>query len=509
MTVKKHQMPLYLGTYAERILETLVAEAAGSLWLETDTSDLYVWDGNSWAYVGGTSSLALDDLNDVYISSPSDGNVLGYVGSVGLWEAITVTGMGGGALEDLTDVNINSPSNGQALVWDSSSSVWENATLEGALSNKPALVLTSGSSVDNSCGKNGSESGHSNVSAVYYPHTFQLLTGVKFTPDADANYRFYLAEYDGTEIAATSYSSCTSGTEKTFTLTTAVLLTPYKIFRIGIQRETGTGAYPYRTSALDTIYGYFTGGYFESTYYSGNPLAIKVTITPYTPTVENVGGSSGADASDITYTPSTLTDWDGDADPGNVDDALDQLANNVDEHLSAAAPHSGHELISNKGAVSGYAPLDATQKIPTANLGGAGASGSNFLRGDQTWAVPSGLSDGNVFFVIDGGGSVIVTGSKGYVICPFSGTITGWTILGDIAGSIVIDVKKSTYASFPSTTSIAGTEKPTLAGVQKNQDLSLGSWTTALTAGDILEFVVDSVAIVTRVQLSIKITKTS
>lgn len=37
------------------------------------------------------------------------------------------------------------------------------------------------------------------------------------------------------------------------------------------------------------------------------------------------------DASAITYTPSVLTDWDGDADPGNVDDALDQLAERVDD----------------------------------------------------------------------------------------------------------------------------------------------------------------------------------
>lgn len=37
------------------------------------------------------------------------------------------------------------------------------------------------------------------------------------------------------------------------------------------------------------------------------------------------------DAADVTYTPTTLTDWDSDADPGNVDDALDQLAERVDD----------------------------------------------------------------------------------------------------------------------------------------------------------------------------------
>ncbi len=37
------------------------------------------------------------------------------------------------------------------------------------------------------------------------------------------------------------------------------------------------------------------------------------------------------DAADVTYTPTTAADWDGDADPGNVDDALDQLAERVDD----------------------------------------------------------------------------------------------------------------------------------------------------------------------------------
>ena len=32
------------------------------------------------------------------------------------------------------------------------------------------------------------------------------------------------------------------------------------------------------------------------------------------------------DAGDVVFTPEIAADWDGGADPGNVDDALDQLA---------------------------------------------------------------------------------------------------------------------------------------------------------------------------------------
>ena len=55
------------------------------------------------------------------------------------------------------------------------------------------------------------------------------------------------------------------------------------------------------------------------------------------------GGS--VDASDVTYTPADDTDWDGDADPGNADDAFDQLAERVDD-LEAG------------GGASGKLPLD-------------------------------------------------------------------------------------------------------------------------------------------------------
>ena len=38
---------------------------------------------------------------------------------------------------------------------------------------------------------------------------------------------------------------------------------------------------------------------------------------------------AAVDAADVTYTPVDATDWDTDTDPGNVDDALDQLANRL------------------------------------------------------------------------------------------------------------------------------------------------------------------------------------
>ena len=48
------------------------------------------------------------------------------------------------------------------------------------------------------------------------------------------------------------------------------------------------------------------------------------------------------DAADVTYTPTVATDWDGDADPGDVDNALDQLAERVDDMENTALADHDH-----------------------------------------------------------------------------------------------------------------------------------------------------------------------
>lgn len=118
-------------------------------------------------------------------------------------------------------------------------------------------------------------------------------------------------------------------------------------------------------------------------------------------------------------------------------------------------------------------------------------------------------STGSFGITIDGGGSAITTGVKGYITIPYAGTITGWDIFADTSGSIVVDVWKDTYANFPPTVAdtIAGTEKPTLSSATKNQDTNLTTWTTSVTANDVIAFNVDSVSTVTRVNLIIYINK--
>jgi hypothetical protein len=112
-----------------------------------------------------------------------------------------------------------------------------------------------------------------------------------------------------------------------------------------------------------------------------------------------------------------------------------------------------------------------------------------------------------ITYIIDGGGSVPATGAKGQISVPMACTITGWVITADQSGSAVVDVLRSTYAGFPSTSSIAGTSKPTLSSAQKNEDLVLTNWgSTSIVGGDEIQFNLNSVTTCTRLNITLNIT---
>ena len=97
-------------------------------------------------------------------------------------------------------------------------------------------------------------------------------------------------------------------------------------------------------------------------------------------------------------------------------------------------------------------------------------------------------------FVVDAGSAPMSSGIKGEMTLDVSGKIESWTIIGDQSAQVQFDIKKVDYANFPNFSSICGTEKPTLGNIgagttqRINQNTTLSTWNTALTAGDILQF---------------------
>lgn len=146
--------------------------------------------------------------------------------------------------------------------------------------------------------------------------------------------------------------------------------------------------------------------------------------------------------------------------------------------------------------------LAANQVLATPN----GSTGSVGLRALTSADLPTNGLVSSVGTVVDGGGFVLTTGQKGYIYCPYAGTIAAATLIGDVSGSIVVDVWKSAYSTVPTVANtITAAAKPTLSSAQTSQNTTLTGWTTTVNAGDVFGFNIDSVSGIRRIALSLTV----
>ena len=118
------------------------------------------WDVTKWDRVkvmdeisqgGGSSTLA--GLNDVDLSSPTDGQVLGYNGITNKWENVTGGGGGGSStFAGLNDVNVTGVQNGDIARYNSTTGKWTDSSdltdLELSVSQLSSSVLSIAGDVD-------------------------------------------------------------------------------------------------------------------------------------------------------------------------------------------------------------------------------------------------------------------------------------------------------------------------------------------------------------------------
>lgn len=180
--------------------------------------------------------------------------------------------------------------------------------------------------------------------------------------------------------------------------------------------------------------------------------------------------------------------------------------------LDAAAAHAA-SAVSNTpaGTVAATTVQAAIDELATDY---ASADSTHVAAADPhtVYALESALTNGKIraiTFVVDGGGSAITTGLKGDLEIPFACTINAATLLADQSGSIVWDLWKDVYSSYPPTIAdtIVAAAKPTISAAAKSQDTTLTGWSTAIAAGDTLRFNIDSCSTITRCTLSLKVTE--
>lgn len=100
---------------------------------------------------------------------------------------------------------------------------------------------------------------------------------------------------------------------------------------------------------------------------------------------------------------------------------------------------------------------------------------------------------------VNGLGSAIQVGSVGFSIPSFSGTVTSWSLVGDVSGDVVFDVLISGV-------SIVGSgNKPTIVA-NTDASASVSGWTsTSIVSGTYVEFVIESVSSFKNINLVLNI----
>lgn len=92
-------------------------------------------------------------------------------------------------------------------------------------------------------------------------------------------------------------------------------------------------------------------------------------------------------------------------------------------------------------------------------------------------------------FYIDLGDTAVPTGSKGYRRISYDCRVLSWRLVADSSCSVTVDVLRSTFSAFPSTTSIVAADMPTLSSQSKAENAAVTTWAD-LNEGDMVEFVV-------------------
>jgi hypothetical protein len=110
-------------------------------------------------------------------------------------------------------------------------------------------------------------------------------------------------------------------------------------------------------------------------------------------------------------------------------------------------------------------------------------------------------------YTFDGGGGALTGTQDACVDVPFAATITGVTLLSDVAGSATLDVRTVAYASYTgpaSVSSIAASAIPALSNATKYQDTTLTGWTTSVPANTVMCFHLTSPATLTWALIDVK-----
>lgn len=130
--------------------------------------------------------------------------------------------------------------------------------------------------------------------------------------------------------------------------------------------EAGLAAAAHAHDAADVTYTPTVATDWDS---DADPGDVDEALDQLAERVDDLEGAT-VDAGDVTYTPTTATDWDSDADPGDVDAALDQLAERVDDLENAGGGSLTVKEADGTPTVAGVTTIVVTNGTLTDDTGG-------------------------------------------------------------------------------------------------------------------------------------------
>jgi hypothetical protein len=360
---------------------------------------------------------------------------------------------------------------------------------------------TSGSNgLSGSSGGNGSAgtSGTSGATPIVDPITEVTVTGTQ----------------DGSNKSFTLSSALSGGTVHKFYIN-GQLLKPGLEYNIGGTTLTFVSGYPAPiASDIMRLFGSIGfvqvgGGTSGSSGLTGSSGVNGGTGTSGSSGGTGLSGTSGSSGNTGTSGTSGATGGTGTSGSSGVNGGVGTSGSSGVNGGTGTSGSSGLNATAGSSGSSGNTGTSGTSG-GTGTSGTSGATGGSGTAGSSGAGVATWTNTADITFVFDGGGSTITTGIKGDIRIDFACTITEWTLLADVSGSVVVDVWKQTYASYPATVgqSITASAKPTITSSNKGNSTSLPGWTTTINAGDCLRFNIDSATTITRVAIMLKVIKT-
>jgi hypothetical protein len=369
--------------------------------------------------------ILLDDLADVRLTDIVDGQVVSYVAAEKEYQPLTLT------LDGLTDTTLAaSPADNELFAYDATTGKWINQTLgeAGVAAALHASLHTDGT--DDIQDATAAQKGVMTAAYASKLDGIEALAEVTSTAKVDAAGAVMETDYTANSLRG----AVTAETPVNFTVD---LTHPF------VGAAPGTGVIEALTVS-------------DAQVAIGRALAQWNANKVNSATVDNTGATDGdvliisglpgapvlsygglgsingtVDASVVTYTPSVPADWDGDVDPGDLDDALNQLAERIDDTEIGVTNLAGPQYV----ALAASAYL-TSERILTAGEGidltDGGAGAAITISCEKATDANLGVATFNTAnFLVTSGDVTIKNGGVAYAEIQ---SVSANTVLGSIAG---------------------------------------------------------------------------